>query len=381
MTSTPAQGSTTEPFAAVRTIFAEHLASGAELGASIAVDIDGETVVDLWGGHRDVARTRAWERDTITNVWSITKLVTALAVLVLTDRGKLDVDAPVARYWPEFANHGKDRITVRHVLAHSSGVSGLAAPAQVADLYDHERAAARLATQQPWWEPGVASGYHMWTYGHLLDEVVRRVDDRTLSDVIERDIAGPLAADFRLGVSGEALGRVADVVAPPPLLFDIEDLDHDGPAYKTFTGPPVAAEDATTAGWRSAQIGAANGHGNARSIARILSVLARGGQSAGERLLNEATAELILQEQTNGADLVNGLHVRWGLGFALSDPRTLEWVPAGRIAYWGGWGGSMAIVDFDRRMTIAYVMNKMGSGILGSDRSEAYVRAVYDVVA
>lgn len=377
MTRTPIGGTTVEPLAELRELLTGHLAAGTEVGAAIAVDIDGEIVADLWGGHRDAARTRPWQSDTVVNVWSISKPVTALAVLILADRGRLGLDDPVARYWPEFAAGGKQNVTVRQVLAHASGVSGLAAPATVEDLYDHAATAARLAAQEPWWEPGTASGYHLWVYGHLLDELVRRVDGRDLGDFITQEITGPLGADFRLG-AGDAGGRTADVIAPAAV--DVDALDHATPMYRTFTGPPVRAEDANTAEWRAARIGGANGHGTARAVARVLSAVARDGRAGGVRLLGAATTAEALRPVTEGTDLVNGLHVRWGLGLALADPRTLPWVPAGRVGYWGGWGGSLAIVDRDRRMTVAYVMNRMGDGILGSDRARDYVSAIYRAV-
>ncbi|MGK5684066.1 serine hydrolase domain-containing protein [Actinoplanes sp. URMC 104] len=362
-------------FAPVRDLLEKNLSNGEEVGASIVVDVDGETVVDLWGGHRDAARTSAWQRDTITNVWSISKTVTALAVLVLADRGVVDVDAPIARYWPEFAAQGKERVTVRQVLSHASGVSGLEQPATLSDLYDVPRAAARFAAQAPWWTPGSASGYHVLSYGHLLGEIVRRVDGRPLRAFIAQELAGPLGADFQLGVAARDLPRVADVIAPPP--FPLGEVDPGSPAAKTFTGPAFSADDANTPGWRAAEIGAANGHGSARGVAAILSPLARDGRTGTGRLLRKGTAASILDVRTEGVDRVNGLFLRWGLGFAVTDPRTLPWVPQGRIAYWGGWGGSMAIVDLDRQVTIAYVMNKMAPGILGSDRSRDYVGAVY----
>jgi CubicO group peptidase (beta-lactamase class C family) len=380
MTTPLVHGTTTASLSGLRTLLEGHLATGAEVGASIVVDVGGETVADLWGGHADGARTRPWERDTVVNVWSITKQVTALAALMLADRGLIDLGAPLARHWPEFAANGKDHITVRQVLAHASGVSGLAAPAALADLYDHDAVAGRLAAQEPWWEPGTASGYHLWVYGHLLGELVRRVDGRDLGTFVAQEIAGPLSADFGLGATPGMAGRIADVVPPPPLPFDIEDLDHRTVAYRTFSGPLVEARAANSQAWRAARIGAANGHGNARSVARILAQVAGDGRTSGVRLLEPGTGALVLEPQTDGVDLVNGLHVRWGLGFAVADRRTLPWVPEGRIAYWGGWGGSMAIVDLDRRMTIVYVMNRMGGDILGSDRAAGYVTAIYDAL-
>ncbi|MFJ8966439.1 serine hydrolase domain-containing protein [Lentzea sp. NPDC102401] len=365
-------------FDAVRAAFENNLATGEELGASLVVDIDGESVVDIWGGYRDAARTAGWERDTIVNVWSTTKTVTSLATLMLIDRGQLDAHAPVARYWPEFAARGKDAIEVRHLLSHTSGLSGLEPPVKLTDLYDPADSTALFAGQEPWWEPGTASGYHAATYGHLLGELVRRVTGSTLREFVANELSGPLAADFHLGAAEVDWPRVAEIVPPPPP----SRLPEPGSiAARTFAGPVVSAGAANTADWRRAEIGALNGHGNARSVARLLSVIARGGSVDGTRYLGEATLDLIFEDQADGVDLVLGIPIRWGTGFALPKEETLSWIPAGRICFWGGWGGSMIIMDLERRLTISYAMNRMAPGIIGSDRSEAYVSAVYDALA
>jgi CubicO group peptidase (beta-lactamase class C family) len=367
---TELHGTVRTPFEPVRDAAAAQLRRGAEVGLSLVVDVDGEQVLNLWGGHRDAARRQPWQRDTITNVWSITKTVTSLAALLLVDAGELDVYAPVARYWPEFAANGKQDVAVRHLLSHTSGVAGLDHPAELADLYDVRSAAARMAAQRPWWQPGSASGYHVLNYGHLVGELVYRLTGLPLRDFVRQHIAEPLGADFRIGLRDTDLERVADVIVPGPD-FDPSALDHDTVAYRAFTGPSFSATAANTPAWRAADLGAANGHGNALSVAQILAPVVRG------QLLKPGTVGLVFDEQSNGTDLVNGLHLRWGIGFALPDRRTLPWIPDGRIAFWGGWGGSMAIMDLDRRMTISYVMNNMGADILGSDRAAAYTTAVY----
>jgi CubicO group peptidase (beta-lactamase class C family) len=370
-----------ERFGAVRSALARNLDSGEELGASLVVDMDGDLVIDLWGGFRDEARAVPWSEHTITNIWSSTKTVTSLAALMLVDRGELDVDAPVARYWPEFAANGKQDIKVRHVMSHSSGVSGLDQPAVVEDLYDWQKATSRMAAQAPWWEPGTASGYHALNYGHLVGEVVRRISGKPLKQFVAEEITGPLGADFQIGAAESDWGRIADVVPPPPLPFDLAALDPDSPAVKTLTGPAAEAGDANTPGWRRADIGGANGHGNARSVARVMSVVARGGEVDGVRLLSQETIDLIFHEQLNGVDLVLGVPLRWGIGYGLPQPEVLPWIPDGKICFWGGWGGSMIVMDAGRRMTISYMMNKMGAGIVGSDRSAAYGQAIYDAIA
>ena len=371
------EGTCDERFGGVRSALQANLTSGEELGASICVDLDGERVVDLWGGFRDEERTTAWTEDTIVNVWSTTKTVTALAAMTLVERGELDVFAPVARYWPEFAANGKQDIEVRHLLSHTSGVSGWDKPFEVEDMYDWEHATARLAAQAPWWEPGTASGYHANNQGHLVGEVLRRITGTRLKQFVADEIAGPLGADFQIGAKESDEDRIAPVVPPPPLPIDLASLPPDLPVVRTFTGPVASAAKANTPGWRRADLGALNGHGNARSVARVLSVVAQGGEVDGVRLLSPATIDLIFQEQSRGADLVLGVPIRWGIGWALPEPALIPYLPEGRVCFWGGWGGSLIITDLDRRLTIAYMMNRMAPGIIGSDRSETYVRAVY----
>jgi CubicO group peptidase (beta-lactamase class C family) len=377
MTEVAVDGTCAERYEPVRAALAAQLASGEELGASIVLNIDGETVVDIWGGFRDEARTIPWTRDTITNVWSTTKTVTNLAALMLADRGQLDVYAPVARYWPEFAANGKQDIEVRHVLSHTAGVSGWEQPFSTEDMYDWDKATSQLAAQAPWWQPGTASGYHALNQGHLVGEIIRRITGKPLKQFVAEEIAGPLGADFQIGAAERDWGRIADVVPPPPLPFDMDSIDPQSPAFKTMTGPVPDASAANTAGWRHADMGACNGHGNARSVARIMSALALGGAVDGVRLLGPETIDVIFDEQSRGVDLVLGVPLRFGIGYGLPLLETIPYLPDERICFWGGWGGSIIAMDLGRRMTISYMMNKMGPGVIGSDRSEAYVRAIY----
>ena len=375
------QGTCDARFEPVRDVLAEQLDSGNDTGASIAVNVDGRTVADLWGGWCDEEHRTPWGENTITNVWSTTKTVTNLAALMLADRGLLDPYAPVAKYWPEFAENGKERIEVRHILSHTSGVSGWEAPFTTEDMYDTEAATRQLATQAPWWEPGTASGYHAQNQGHLVGELVRRLTGKTLKTFVAQEIAGPLGADFQIGAIEADWDRIAPVTPPPPLPFDLASLDPGSPVYKTFTGPVADAAAANTPAWRRAELGALNGHGNARSVARILRVLALGGEAGGVRLLSPDAIGLIFDEQSHGPDLVLGVPLRFGIGYALPETETVPYIPPGRTCFWGGWGGSVILMDLDARTTISYMMNKMGPGIIGSDRSEAYVRAIQDCLA
>jgi CubicO group peptidase (beta-lactamase class C family) len=244
-------------------------------------------------------------------------------------------------------------------------------------MYDWETSTQRLAAQAPWWEPGTASGYHANNQGHLVGELVRRVTGVPLKQFVAEQIAGPLGADFQIGCAERDWPRIAPVVPPPPLPIDLASLPPESPMFKTFTGPAADAGNANTPGWRRADMGALNGHANARSVARIIKALALGGAVNGTRLLSPDTIELIFDEQSHGTDLVLGVPLRFGIGYALPETETVPYVPQGRCCYWGGWGGSVVLADLDRRVTLAYMMNNMAPGIIGSDRSEAYVRAAY----
>jgi CubicO group peptidase (beta-lactamase class C family) len=377
---TEVQGTCDARFKEVRDTFAANLASGGELGASLVVDIDGEVLVDIWGGHRDEGGTEEWQSDTIVNVWSTTKTVTALSALVLASRGQLDFDAPVAQYWPEFAAAGKEGVLVRHLMSHTSGVAALDAPAVMDDLYDWERSTSRLAAQAPWWEPGTASGYHALVYGHLIGEVIRRITGKGLKQFVADELAGPLGADFQIGARPGDAGRIAPVVPPPPLALDMGAVAPDSIAVKTFTGPMIDAAAANTDGWRAADIGGANGHGNARSVARLLSAVALGGKVDGTELVAPSVIERIFDVQADGVDLVLGVPIRFGIGFGLPEPQTIPYIPDGRLCFWGGWGGSVIFMDLERRLTFSYMMNKMADGIIGSARAESYVRPLYSAL-
>jgi CubicO group peptidase (beta-lactamase class C family) len=378
-TATPVQGHCTDRFEPLRRRFAELFERDQDLGASLALTIDGEFAVDLWGGHVDEARTRPWQRDTLTHVWSTTKTMVSLCALVLADRGELDLDAPVARYWPEFGAAGKGGVLVRHLLGHTSGVSGWAHPVTVAELCDWDCSTALLAAQAPWWEPGTASGYHALNYGHLVGEVVRRVSGLKPGAFLERYIAGPLRADFHIGLPRSESDRVARVVPPPPLPIDLAALDPRSPMFRTMTNPLPDAAASFTAAWCEADIGAANGHGHARSVARIQSIVACGGEVDGVRLLSPPTIVRIFEPQADGVDLVLGVPLRMGLGYGLP-VATLPFIPPGRVCFWGGWGGSIVIVDADRRLCFAYMMNRMAPGIIGGPNAAALTKALYDIV-
>ena len=372
------QGSCDDRFTAVREALARNL-DGEELGASVAVDLDGETVVDLWGGFRDQERTTPWTQDTIVNVWSTTKCVLSLAALMLVERGELDVYAPVGDYWPEFSAKGKKNVEVRHLMSHTSGVPAWEQPFSIKDMYDWETACERLAAQRPWWEPGTASGYHAANQGHLVGEVIRRITGRTFKQFVAEQIAGPLGADFQVGARQSDWDRIAPVV-PPPRPDPNPDADPTSVAMRTWTGPVMSTKATTTPEWRAADLGALNGHSNARGVLDVMRVVTLGGEAGGRRLLSEKTIDLIFDVQADGVDLVLEAPFTFGIGYALTPAPSVPYLPEGRVAWWGGWGGSLVIMDLDRRLTFSYMMNRMGAGLLGSERAESYVRAVYSAL-
>ncbi|MGZ5370769.1 serine hydrolase domain-containing protein [Aeromicrobium sp.] len=379
-----------ERFAALPDMLRANVEDGTELGASLCVIQNGEVLVDIWDGWFDREKTLPWQQDTITPVWSITKAMTNLAALVLVDRGELDVNERVAHYWPEFAANGKTDVLVRHLLGHTSGVPAWAHPVTVDDLFDWDKSTAMLATQEPWWQPGTALGYHLLSQGHLVGEVLRRITGQSVGQFFAKEVAAPLGADFHIGMDPADFDRVSPVTPPRPLDLDLSAIDPDGIPLRALTGPFVNVSESRTDRWRTGEIPAANGHGNARSVARVQSLITHGGEIDGIRLLSHKTIDLIFEEQARGTDLVLGVPLRFGIGWALPEPATVPSVPEGRRCYWGGLGGSFVVNDLEHNLTIAYVMNRMvfefapGTRLtrpVGDSRSDAYVAAVYEALA
>jgi CubicO group peptidase (beta-lactamase class C family) len=303
-------------------------------------------------------------------VWSTTKTMTFLCALMLADRGELDFYAPVAEYWPEFAAGGKEAVQVRHLMGHTAGLPGWSEPLRSEDLADWDRCTSMLAAQEPWWEPGTASGYHAVTQGYLIGEVVRRITGDTIGTWFAREVADPLGADFFIGLPESEDGRVSFVIPPPPM--DLDAFTPSAIAVRAMTNPLLDATYPQHAWWRRAEIPAANGHGNAMSVALVHSVIAGSGEARGIRLLSEKGCEPIFDQQADGIDLVLGLPNRFGMGYGLST----EMMPIGpRACYWGGYGGSLIVMDLEARLTVCYVMNRMDNGIQGDFRGATIMLA------
>jgi CubicO group peptidase (beta-lactamase class C family) len=382
------QGFCAPGFEAVREVFAEGFAKRGEVGAAVAAVVDGEAVVDLFAGFADQARTRPWARDTLVNVYSTTKGMTALCAQRLADQGKLDLDAPVARYWPEFAAAGKGAIPVRFLLSHRAGLPAVREILPNEALFDFGAMASALAAETPWWTPGERHGYHALTFGWLVGEVVRRIAGKSLGAFFRDEVAGPLGADFWIGLPEEEHGRVAEMSAMPPpgaggdtpALAEVMLRDPQGMAARSFMNPPSMALGVNHAAWRRAEIPGANGHATARAIARIYGALARGGELLGVELLSREGIERCCEEQSRGEDAVLLISTRIGGGFMLPQldvPGASFGPGAGAFGHPGA-GGSVGFADPEARVGFGYVMNRMGPHILLDPRATALIAALYD---
>jgi CubicO group peptidase (beta-lactamase class C family) len=373
-------------FAGVRDTFAAGFERGDELGASVCVTVEGETVVDLWAGWADAARSRPWTRDTLVNVYSTTKGMTAICALRLVDAGLLDLDAPVAQYWPEFAAAGKEALPVRQLLCHRAGLPAVRRPLSTDALYDWDAMVAALAEQEPWWTPGEMHGYHALTYGFLVGELVRRITGRSPGTYFREEIAEPLGLDFHIGLPDRLEGRVAELVQGPihpgdgPNLLELIFGDRESVVSKAFINPPIEPTAANSREWRAAEIPAANGHGTAADLARVYAALSLGGEIDGVRVLSPRVIEEARTEHSLGKDEVLPLVTRFGLGFAM--PTQEE--PTGpnpRVFGHAGMGGSYGQADPESRMSFGYTMNLMHIGLwLVDPRPRALLAAVYEAL-
>jgi CubicO group peptidase (beta-lactamase class C family) len=369
-------------FARVRDLFTEQLANPDELGAAVAVTFEGRPVVDLWAGHADLERTRAWRQDTIVNLFSTTKGMAAICAHRLVDQGKLDLDAPVARYWPEFAQADKGAIPVRWLLDHSAGLAAVIDPLPPTALYEWDVMARALAAQAPLWDPGREHGYHAVTYGYLVGELVRRITGQSVGRYFRDEIAGPLGAELWIGTPPDFDARTADLLMEGPKPGEqnmfAEIIAKAKPyALKAFMNPiPTGGFNSRV--WRGAEIPAANGTGNARALARIYGALACGGTLDGVGVLSPEAIDRARTEQRSGPDnVIPILDTKFGLGFQIGT--AAEPIgPNPRAFGHSGMGGSLGFADPEARVGFGYAMNRMESGLfLIGPRATALMNAVF----
>ncbi|MGB3391939.1 MAG: serine hydrolase domain-containing protein [Stenotrophomonas sp.] len=334
-----------------------------ELGAGLVVYEAGYKVVDLHGGYQDPARLTPWTQHTLTNIWSASKGVMAVAIAQLVDAGQLDYAAPVATWWPEFAQAGKAAITLDQVMSHRAGLNGFAAPTQPADLFEWELMVRRLAEQAPLWPPGSTASYHGMTYGYLTGELLRRVTGLMPRDYIDRHIAQPLQADFFLGVPPQRTDDVAEIVPPQD---DLHPFTLNAIAAGPTLNPTPDAAAANLAAWRQAQIPAVNIHASADGLARLYAALANAGHLGSTRILSEAALDAMTRARGLPHDEMLGER-QWAAGVALNRGG-LYGHNAGAFGH-SGWGGSFGFADPATGRGVAYIVNRMGSALNGDPRA------------
>jgi CubicO group peptidase (beta-lactamase class C family) len=386
MAAVELQGHCDARFKRVREVFEASFESGAELGASLCIYREGRPIVDLWGGFADKDRLRPWRRDTLANVFSTTKGITALCAHQLVERGELDLDAPVARYWPEFAQNGKSEIPVRMLLSHRAGLPAVAKPLAPADIFDWHTMTSALAEQTPWWTPGTKHSYHALTFGWLVGELVRRASGMSIGRYVREHVAVPLGAEFWIGLPEELDARTADLVQGPieasggPNMMEIMARDPEGMLAKAFGNPPLFAMNTNSREWRAAELAAANGHTTAHALARIYAALAEGGELDSVRVLGRDAIERARTVQSSGQDAVLPMVTRFALGFMVP-PDQEPLGPNPRVFGHGGAGGSLGIADPEARIGFGYVMNLMHSGLwLVDPRPRALLDALYSAL-
>jgi len=390
------QGTCTSRFAQVREEFERNFAERGEVGASVCVTIDGETVVDMWGGTAEPASGRAWSADTVGNVWSATKGATALCAHMLASRGQLDLNAPVAQYWPEFAKSGKEAVLVRHLLNHQAGLPALRDPLPAGCFYDWNLMADALAKEEPFWKPGTRNGYHALTFGFLVGEVVRRASGRTLGTFFRDEVAGPLGLDFWIGLPEEHEGRVAPTIpADPPGPGDpvpsfyvaalTDPTSVQGLLLVNTGGYMMVPGESDSRAAHAAEMGAVGGITNGRGLAGMYRPLALGGSVDGVRLVGaEQLAIMGAVSSATSADAVMLVPTRWALGFTKTmdnghlpvadrEGLLLSEEAFGHV----GMGGSLGFADPKVRMSFGYTMNRQGSGLGVNPRGQSLIDAVY----
>lgn len=365
-------------FASLREEFERNFTERDDMGASFAATVEGEVVVDLWGGHRDEAKTLPWEEGTIVNVFSTTKTMTALCALMLVDRGKLELEANVGDYWPEYAQNGKEHTLVRHFMGHTAGLPGFGEQMTHEQFYDWDYVISLLERQEPWYEPGTICAYHGLTQGYLVGELVRRITGQSLGTYFHENVAKLVDADFHIGLDPAEFSRTAQILAGGPM--EMPD-DYEIPEFyagRVDGTPELTQESWNGAGWRQTESPAANGHGNARSVVRAQTAVVNGGSAFGVELLTQKTIDRIFADQGEIAGVGAHHGIGYGLGIGIGGPDAWG-APAGtKGCFWGGAGGSSISLDHSHRACFSYVMNQMSNDLLGDVRARSLGMRFYE---
>jgi CubicO group peptidase (beta-lactamase class C family) len=381
----PLGGSYAPAFQPVADAFIDNHRRGEEIGSAVSVVVDGQLVVDLWGGWMDASRAREWNADTIVCMMSVAKGVAGITFAILVDRGLVDLDAPVADYWPEFAQNGKSRLPVRYLLDHRAGLPVLT-PERLwpGAMFDREAMVDALAAQAPLWEPGTTSAYHVHTQGYLLSEITRRVTGKLMGEFLRDEVTRPLQADYTMGLAESEFGRVA-TLTPDLQSRLLASKDHEDPdslrALAFAQNPSGSWQDMlNSAEFRKLDMPSASGHGNARSIARIYAAVARGGELDGVRILSPGAIERLATVQHDQIELLQERHYRQGLGVLLNSPDAVYMGPNPDAFGHHGIGGSIGFADPGARVGFGYSVNQMHSVGTNGPRARRLIDALYDVL-
>ena len=377
------QGWVEDAFAGVADAFAENFAVEDEVGSAVSAYVDGVKVVDLWGGFRDQAQTLPWQEDTILCMMSVAKGISGITFNGLIDEGLVDPELPVAHYWPEFAQNGKQGVLVRHVLDHTSGLPVVLEPLYRGAIYDCDVIVGALERQAPLWEPGTVAAYHIHTQGNLLGEIARRVTGKRFRDLIQERVIGPLGGDYKIGNLSE--GDKARCAFLMPVmqsgLFNRKDNEPESILAKGFTQHPEGPMDLTlnSHGWRTAEIASANGHGTARTVARVYAAVTRG-ELDGVRLMSRDTLEAMITEQHNQYEQMQQRHYHQGRGILLNTEEAVWMGPNPRAFGHHGLGGSIGFGDPDAKIGFSFACNKAHARGDNGPRARRLIEALYEAI-
>ncbi|MDX8034367.1 serine hydrolase domain-containing protein [Lentzea sp. BCCO 10_0856] len=388
------QGTCAPQFAEVRTEFERNFAERGEVGASVHITLDGEPVVDLWGGQADPLTGQPWSEETIVHVWSCTKAATSLCAHILASRGELDLNAPVTHYWPEYGAEGKDTTLVRHLLSHQAGLPAATSLLPANAFYDWDLITSTLAAQKPLWQPGTRHGYHGLTFGFLIGEVIRRATGLSLGQFFEKEVSGPLALDFWMGLPDDLEPHVAPTIPVDPtepglllpsLFITAMTQPESLPGLMLLNnGGYMAPGESDSRAAHTAEMGAIGGISNARGLAGMYRPLALGGTYNGIRLVEESQIPQMSITAVSGQDAVVGVPSRFSLGFQKQVNNThlpandAEGLLMPEEAFGHtGMGGSLGFADPKARISFGYTMNKQGPGLALNSRGQSLVNALY----
>ena len=365
-------------FGALREEFERNFTERGDVGASFAATVEGEMVVDIWGGHRNESRSLPWEENSIVNVFSTTKTMTAFCALMLIDSGELEVEEKVSSYWPEYAQNGKENTLVRHFMGHTAGLPGFGEPLTLDQYYDWDSVIHVLERQEPWYEPGTICAYHALTQGYLVGELIRRISGLSLGSFFRERVARRVEADFHIGLDPVEFDRTAEILDGGPMEMP------DGVEIPDFyqgrvDGTPELSQAVwNSSGWRQAESPAANGHGNARGVVRAQTAVANGGSAFGITLMSQKTIDQIFNDQGEIAGVGTSHGIGYGLGIGIGGPEAWGAPEGTKGCFWGGAGGSSITLDHSHRACFSYVMNQMSNDLLGDVRARSLGIGFYE---